>query len=80
LRGSQFEASLGKKFVKPHLNQWLGVVAHACYPSYVGSVNRRLTVQACPSLKQQPVSEITEMKSAGGMAQVVEPSRQAQGP
>jgi hypothetical protein len=31
--GSLFKASPGKKFMKPHLNQQLGVVAHTCLPS-----------------------------------------------
>jgi hypothetical protein len=30
----QFEASLGKKFTKAHLKQWLGVVC-ICHSSYV---------------------------------------------
>jgi hypothetical protein len=29
-----FEASLGKKFSKSHLKQWLGVVTHACHLNY----------------------------------------------
>jgi hypothetical protein len=32
----QFEASPGKKFTRPNFNQWLSVIAHNCYPSYVG--------------------------------------------
>jgi hypothetical protein len=27
---------LGEKFMRPHLNQWLSVVAHACHLSYSG--------------------------------------------
>jgi hypothetical protein len=30
----QFEADPGKKFTRPHLNQWLDMVVHACYFSY----------------------------------------------
>jgi hypothetical protein len=37
---------LGKKFIRPHLSPWLGVVVHACCPSYVGCVIRRVMVQA----------------------------------
>jgi hypothetical protein len=33
IRGLMFEASSDKKFLIPHLNQWLGVEVHACYPS-----------------------------------------------
>jgi hypothetical protein len=32
----RFEASLGKKFKKYHLNHWLGVGVHACHPNYAG--------------------------------------------
>jgi hypothetical protein len=32
LGGLQFEASPGKKFASPHLNQTVGVVAQLCYP------------------------------------------------
>jgi hypothetical protein len=31
--GSQFRGQLGKKFARPHLKQWLGVVMHACHPA-----------------------------------------------
>jgi hypothetical protein len=34
--GFGFQASTGKKFVRPHLNQWLGIVACACHPNYAG--------------------------------------------
>jgi hypothetical protein len=35
-----------KKLVRPHLNQQKpGVVGHACHPSYMGSINRRISVQ-----------------------------------
>jgi hypothetical protein len=30
------KTSLGKKFLRPHLNQWLGVVAYTFYPRYMG--------------------------------------------
>jgi hypothetical protein len=28
-----FEADLGKKFSRPHLNKWPGAVVHTCHPS-----------------------------------------------
>jgi hypothetical protein len=31
-----FEASWSNKHMRPHLNQWLGMVTHACHPSYMG--------------------------------------------
>jgi hypothetical protein len=41
--GSQFEASLGKKSIGPHLtNKKVGMVVHDCQPNYVGRVNRRI--------------------------------------
>jgi hypothetical protein len=40
--GWQFEASLGKKFVRLHLiKKKVDVVAHVCHPNYVGSINRK---------------------------------------
>jgi hypothetical protein len=40
-----FKTSLGKKFAGPHLNQSkLGTVVHTCNPSYVGGIDRRVTV------------------------------------
>jgi hypothetical protein len=47
-------------------------VVSAYHPSYSGSINRRIEVQAGPSKKQNPVSEITKAKRAGSVAQVVE--------
>jgi hypothetical protein len=34
--GWRFEISLGKKFVRLHLSQWLRTVVGACHPSYSG--------------------------------------------
>jgi hypothetical protein len=31
----EFEASLGKKFLRTHLNQWLCTVVFTCHPSYM---------------------------------------------
>jgi hypothetical protein len=31
-----------QKVSKTHLNQWLGMVVHACHPRYIESINRRL--------------------------------------
>jgi hypothetical protein len=43
-------------FGRPHLNHWLGTVVHTYHPSYVGSINRRITVQAGSTIKQDPLS------------------------
>jgi hypothetical protein len=56
----------------PCLNQWLHMLACACHPSYVGSTNRRIKVQARPGIKPDPVLKITDTKRAGQAAQVVE--------
>jgi hypothetical protein len=43
------------------------MVAHTVIPGVAGNVNRRVTVQAGPGKKQEPVSKITRAKRAGGM-------------
>jgi hypothetical protein len=44
------EASLGKKVPRTPSQsiKKLEVVAHACYPSYTGSINRKVMVQDSP--------------------------------
>jgi hypothetical protein len=45
----------GKKFMRPHLNQYkLSMVACACYPNYVGNINRKITVQASWAINVKP--------------------------
>jgi hypothetical protein len=45
--GSQFEARLDKKFVRPHLiQQKLGIVVHTSHSSYMESINQKISVQA----------------------------------
>jgi hypothetical protein len=34
--GSQLKAGIGKKFWRPHVNQWLGKIAPIYLPSYAG--------------------------------------------
>jgi hypothetical protein len=60
------KASEAKKLARPHLNQQLGVMVCVCHPSCMGSINRKIVVQACPSPK------ITKMKGDWGVDQVVE--------
>jgi hypothetical protein len=35
----------------------------------LGITDRKITVQACPGIKQDPISKITNRRRAGGMAQ-----------
>jgi hypothetical protein len=51
LKPIRFEARLGKKFMRFHLNQQLLAVARACHPSYKGSTNRRMSIQAALGTK-----------------------------
>jgi hypothetical protein len=69
---SQFKASLGEKFAKPSGIYWLDVMTRACHPSYSGKYKwRRISVQHSLSLKQDPISKITNAKKTSGMAQMV---------
>jgi hypothetical protein len=67
------EASLGKKFARPHLNhKKLGMMVCACFPSYTGGVNRRIKVQTGPNIKLDHIAKVTKAKRVGGMVQVAE--------
>jgi hypothetical protein len=59
------EASLGKKSVRHHLNQWLHVVLCACHPSYTGNANRRTEVQASRGKKKTLAPKQLEQKGLG---------------
>jgi hypothetical protein len=39
------------------------MVAHACHPSYVGSINRRITVQANLGINVRPQSKNKKRKN-----------------
>jgi hypothetical protein len=41
-------------------------------PATQGGINKRITVQACQSIKRDPISKITSAERVGGVAQVVE--------
>jgi hypothetical protein len=63
------EDNPGTKLVKPHLNQWLNVVVHACHPSYAekdpamqGRTNRRILDQASQGIRQDHILKITNIK------------------
>jgi hypothetical protein len=55
-------------------NKKLGMVAHACHPSYLGSKNRRLEIQASLGIKVGSYSNNNnnKKKRAWDMAQVIE--------
>jgi hypothetical protein len=56
----------GKKFTRPYF-QRPGEVVCTCHLSYT-----KITVEACPGIKQYPISKITKAKRAGRVAEVVE--------
>jgi hypothetical protein len=48
----QFKGSLGKKFLRPYLNQYLGTVACACHPKLKQRLRcKGLWSQASPAIK-----------------------------
>jgi ribosomal protein L31 len=58
LGGLQFEASKAKKVSEiPSQQIRLPMVEHACHPSYTGSTNKRLMVQASPVRKHKILFE-----------------------
>jgi hypothetical protein len=64
-------------------NKNLDIVVHACHPSYAGSINRRIMVQAGQSIKARPYLKNSKSKKDPGVAQVVRvrvPAWQTQGP
>jgi hypothetical protein len=68
LGGWWFEASLSKKFARPHLNRQAGC-GGTCSQSFVGgSWLKANPVQKCVTLSEK----ITKTKRAGDMVQVVE--------
>jgi hypothetical protein len=62
-----FKASPDKKFLRPHFNQYLGtVMAPLSSPAKWGSINKRITDQTGPGIKQDPLSKITKSKMGWG--------------
>jgi hypothetical protein len=48
---------------RPHLNQWLGVGVHACYPQLLqNSTNRKIVVHVGLGIKQDPDSKMINTK------------------
>jgi hypothetical protein len=58
--------------MRPHLDQWLDIVAPTCHPRYVRKYSGRSKVQTGPGEKQDLISKVTKAKSAGGEAHVEE--------
>jgi hypothetical protein len=42
---------------KKNYNPWLVMVAHACHPSYAGSINKRITVLDGLDMKCETLSQ-----------------------
>jgi hypothetical protein len=78
LRGGQrlrvwlVNASQGKKFVRPQLNQRLVQGNKPVNPKRSEKFKQKIMVQAWSDKKQDPISKVTHEKRAGRVAQVVE--------
>jgi hypothetical protein len=64
----------GKKFIRPHFQPMAGHggVCGPAIPAIWGNINRGITVQAGPDIKQGPISKITNAKMTYRMAQEIE--------
>jgi hypothetical protein len=60
------------EFTSPYLNQYLGAVYIQVILATRGSINRRITDQANPGIKRDPISKTINANRAGGVTQVVE--------
>jgi hypothetical protein len=47
------------------------MVVHACHPSYVESISRRITVQACLNTKSNTIAKMTKAKRLGRSSGIV---------
>jgi hypothetical protein len=54
LGGSWYKVSLGKKLVRPYLNQYPGVVVCTCHPTFTGTIKKRIMVQVGPGINMRP--------------------------
>jgi hypothetical protein len=68
--GSWFEAARSKVSDTPS-QPIASVVACTCHPSYSGSINRRIDVQAGPVINSRLYLKNKESKKFWGMAQVI---------
>jgi hypothetical protein len=65
LGGSLFEASLGKKFARPHLNQQMNAMVHTCHPKLCRKLGLRISkFQATPRGKKF-VKPLISIEKAG---------------
>jgi hypothetical protein len=69
-RGSWLEASLGKKFARPYLNQWLVEVV-PFIPSYTRKHNEETHGACWPRNKARLYLKNNQFKRAGSVAQMV---------
>jgi hypothetical protein len=53
--GFQFKASLGKKLARTHLKQWAEHGGTHMHLSYLGGINKRITVQAGQVKMEDPI-------------------------
>jgi hypothetical protein len=54
---SWFKTILGKKFMRPHLNQWLGTVMHTCHPKLQEAEIRMVMVPDQPRPKKNNMQD-----------------------
>jgi hypothetical protein len=73
LGGVEFKASLGKNLARATSQPITGQNSNTSHLSYMGNINRKITVQASSGKKiQDIIPKITKVKGAWGMIQVVE--------
>jgi hypothetical protein len=57
--------------MRPHIEEWLGVMVHTFHPTFVGDTNRRTAIEPGPGMKQDHTSKIISAKRLSRVAQVV---------
>jgi hypothetical protein len=63
-----FEDSLGTKFQRSHLNQWLSTIECTCHLQLLGKTSRRIEVQAGQGIKPESLLKIINAKRACGVS------------
>jgi hypothetical protein len=58
----EFQANLGKVCETPSQPIKLGVVVHTCRPNHVGTINRRIMIQAVQGIKMKPYFKNSQSK------------------
>jgi hypothetical protein len=59
-----------KEFMSPHLNQWLGVAAYVCHPSYTGKHKKEYHGTRWPRHRARPYLKNNQYRKGWGVAQV----------